>query len=334
MPHQVEAEPYAPTAMMVSSSLPDKGLFGGETLEGTLVESGTSSITPIEEQRFVQLEHTIRTGIAVFYAVGGALVEIREKRLYRANHTTFEDYCQKQWGMTRQHANRMISAAQIVNELEPTGSIPTSEAVARPLSRLPPELREKAWQLAQKWAGVGAVTAAIVEQAAEEILPKEAKVQRQPQEEHPALFEDETPVESRSPEQEIAEEENIDEDQVELESAPAPTQDTPSSQTEAAPPAQPSPAPPKPTPAPVAKPPVAPTPVATVAPKTPAGFISTFVPEADCFWLQDAGFSMQEIFSTMKELVELGQVRGLSPDDLLTTLRTTLGLDDEEEEAS
>ncbi len=78
----------------------------------------------------------IERGLATFLEVGSALLTIRESRLYRGTHSTFEDYCQERWGMSRCHANRQIQAAEVVGSLGPIGPKPANEAQARELARV------------------------------------------------------------------------------------------------------------------------------------------------------------------------------------------------------
>jgi hypothetical protein len=86
--------------------------------------------------RLTELEDVIQRGMDTFVEVGAALFEIRDDRLYRASHTTFEDYCQERWGMSRRHANRTIEAASVAGILGPIGPKPATESVAREIARL------------------------------------------------------------------------------------------------------------------------------------------------------------------------------------------------------
>ena len=93
--------------------------------------------------------------------VGNALLAIRDKRLYRQDFGTFEEYCQERWGMERRHAYRLMDAAQAVENVSlGTQILPTSERQARPLTKLEPELQPVAWQRAVETAPNGKVTAA------------------------------------------------------------------------------------------------------------------------------------------------------------------------------
>lgn len=67
--------------------------------------------------RLAELERVVEEGLETFVKVGEALREIRDKRLYREQHATFEDYCQQRWGWGRRHANRHVEAAEIAKTL-------------------------------------------------------------------------------------------------------------------------------------------------------------------------------------------------------------------------
>lgn len=95
------------------------------------------SLALAEVDRLQELEETVERGLATFVEVGQALMEIRDSRLYRSSHSTFEDYCRERWGWTRQHANRTIRAAEVAGVLEPTGSIPVRERLDNPATWSP-----------------------------------------------------------------------------------------------------------------------------------------------------------------------------------------------------
>lgn len=86
--------------------------------------------------RLGELEGVIERGLATFVEVGQALLEIRDSRLYRETHRTFEAYCRERWAMSKSHANRQIDAAVVARLLTPTGVIPANEAQARELAPL------------------------------------------------------------------------------------------------------------------------------------------------------------------------------------------------------
>lgn len=73
-------------------------------------------------------------------------LRIRDERLYRATHDTFEAYCRERWSMSRFRAQQLISAAGVVENLFTTVNIkPTNEAQVRPLTTLSPENQRVVW---------------------------------------------------------------------------------------------------------------------------------------------------------------------------------------------
>ena len=71
----------------------------------------TDILTASESSALSQNEAVIERGIKTFYEVGLALADIRDRKLYRAAHRTFEEYCQGRWQMTGSRAYQMIDAA-------------------------------------------------------------------------------------------------------------------------------------------------------------------------------------------------------------------------------
>jgi phage N-6-adenine-methyltransferase len=105
-------------------------------------------IDSFENQRLEVLEGIIERGRQTFIEVGEALLEIRDSRLYRAGHLTFEDYCRERWGFMRDTGDRLIAAAEVALALTPIGVSPTNEAQARELAPLrgDPEAMREVWQ--------------------------------------------------------------------------------------------------------------------------------------------------------------------------------------------
>jgi hypothetical protein len=131
-----------------------------------------NELTRAEADELQLHEAVIEGGLRTFIEVGTALLSIRDGRLYRATHSTFEGYCRDRWGMTRQHANRLVKSAEVVINLEPIGSIPETESQARPLSSLGADQQRQAWSLAVESAPDGKPTAKQVEEAVREVTGK------------------------------------------------------------------------------------------------------------------------------------------------------------------
>jgi hypothetical protein len=101
-----------------------------------------------EVDLLIECERVIKDGLQTFVTVGNALMHIRDERLYREHHATFEAYCQDKWGMVASRARQLISAAGIAKNLKSvtTGNTPESERVVRPLAGLPAEEQREVWE--------------------------------------------------------------------------------------------------------------------------------------------------------------------------------------------
>lgn len=75
-----------------------------------------------ELQKRIVLERQVER---VFYIAGRALRFLREKRLYRSTHTTFEEYCKQRFGFTHRHVNYLIAGSQVVENLMGTNNSQT-----------------------------------------------------------------------------------------------------------------------------------------------------------------------------------------------------------------
>ncbi|MCX5804182.1 MAG: hypothetical protein NTU69_11745 [Proteobacteria bacterium] len=82
-------------------------------------------------------------------------MKIRDSRLYREQYGTFEEYCKEKWGMSKTHANRLISSTEVTDNLTPIGVIPKTESQVRPLTKLEPAEQKEAWDKAVKTAPEG-----------------------------------------------------------------------------------------------------------------------------------------------------------------------------------
>ena len=90
--------------------------------------------------------------------VGNALLEIRDTRLYRQTHATFEDYCGEKWQFTHGRARQLIAAAETIAILQSdtiVSLLPSTESQTRPLVSLPPEAQREVWAAAVETAPNG-----------------------------------------------------------------------------------------------------------------------------------------------------------------------------------
>lgn len=118
-------------------------------------------LSETEDARLARNETRISQGLASFVEVGEALSDIRDARLYRATHGTFEEYCRTKWNMTDRRARQLMDASEIGTMVPQI----TSERQARELARIEPARREEVIRKADLATG-GKITAAAIKDAA------------------------------------------------------------------------------------------------------------------------------------------------------------------------
>ena len=151
MPNQLSTEPaqVGPSSATDEFNEPFRSDCGSNSMPMVpLADAGGS-------ERLAELEVVIERGLTTFIDVGAALLEIRDRRLYRDRYETFEAYCRARWDWGRNYVNKQIAAAEVVGLLGTEVPTPTSEAVARELVPLrdAPEEMARAWQQAVEQHG-------------------------------------------------------------------------------------------------------------------------------------------------------------------------------------
>jgi len=125
-------------------------------------------LTPEECDRLRDCEQTIRMGLGTFVAVGTALLEIRDARLYRQSQPSFEKYVQSVLALSRPRAYELIDSSQVMRDLSAIADIstlPQNEGQARELRRWKtPEERVEKWKAVLDAAGDKPVTAKLIRQ--------------------------------------------------------------------------------------------------------------------------------------------------------------------------
>ena len=124
-----------------------------------ITDTGASNTVPVEAIELLELSeeeqrlrlHLERIVERSFYEAGIALKQLRDKKLYRSSHKTFEEYCRDRFGYNRSRSYQFIDAATVVDNLQKCPQIvdifPTAESQIRPLVPLEPDLQQEAWQL-------------------------------------------------------------------------------------------------------------------------------------------------------------------------------------------
>jgi len=120
-----------------------------------------TALTKTESNRLAMIEVMIERGFKSFVESGKALAVVRDEKLYRASHKTFNEYCKSRWGLERTYAHRLIESAEVVNRVvdkmlsignkiegdapAPAVQFPSTESQARELARAPEDEQVEVW---------------------------------------------------------------------------------------------------------------------------------------------------------------------------------------------
>ncbi|QFS50917.1 hypothetical protein [Nostoc sphaeroides] len=141
-------------------------------------------LTEEEQRDRLHLERRVERA---FFEAGKALMELRDRRLYRSTHKTFEDYCRDRFGHSRQKSNYLIAAADVYEnltticcqnlppeDLTTNGSqiLPTNEGQVRPITKLEPQEQWEVWQQAVELASGKVPTGRIVKDVVQRIMER------------------------------------------------------------------------------------------------------------------------------------------------------------------
>jgi hypothetical protein len=133
-------------------------------------------LSVVERRSLESLEKVIESGVESFLATGSALKGIRDQRLYREKHKTFESYLKARWGFDRSYAHRLIDASDVKKDLLPMGNKNpkvgeiTTERQLRELASVPHESLEEVIEKAAEIAGDTPLTAKVLKEAREQVL--------------------------------------------------------------------------------------------------------------------------------------------------------------------
>ena len=153
-------------------------------------------LTKEEERELHRLELRVERAVC---EAGTALREIRDKRLYRSTHSSFEQYCYERFGYTRRRPYQLIEAAIVFENLCTNGTqisepenvctngtqndlfpferqiLPTSERQVRDLINLEPDEQRQIWQQAVVEAGGKVPSGRIVKGIVERLKDKQLR---------------------------------------------------------------------------------------------------------------------------------------------------------------
>ena len=120
--------------------------------------SATITVTAVEVRELTDQEHSVRLQLErqlerAFLSAGQALMELRDRRLYRSTHRTFEEYCRERLNYSRDAVYLKISATVVYENLQKF--LPTNGRQLRFLAKaeLEPSVQADVWQQAVEQAG-------------------------------------------------------------------------------------------------------------------------------------------------------------------------------------
>ena len=145
---------------------------GSATINVTAVE--VPELTEEEERDRLHLERRVERA---FFEAGKALMELRDRRLYRSTHKTFEEYCKERFGYSRRQPYLLMDAAVVFDNLlekcDPLDQVlPTNERQVRPMTKLEPQKQQEVWLRAVELAGGKVPTGRIVKDVVQRIIER------------------------------------------------------------------------------------------------------------------------------------------------------------------
>jgi len=138
----------------------------------------TTPTTQEQGPTLAELESVIAAGLDTVEHVGRALLQIKMRKLFLDTHPNWDDYLEARWKMSHAYAQRLIEAAAVIGEIRSAGlPIPTREAHARELRKVPTNKRPEAWSqtLAAADGNPDNVTAELVAAVATKHRTKKAR---------------------------------------------------------------------------------------------------------------------------------------------------------------
>lgn len=165
----------------------------------TLIPVEVAQVEILEELTQDEQRDRYRLELGVeqaFYQAGKALAQLRERRLYRSTHKTFEAYCKDRFGFTRRHSDYLIAATSVVKNLQQMRTIhsqnhldeqhqfnrnsrtissqilPTRLEQIKPLASLKPDEQWQVWDKAVETANGKVPSGRIVKEIVEQLKEK------------------------------------------------------------------------------------------------------------------------------------------------------------------
>ncbi len=164
------------------------------TIEPAMTENETtdSTHTPVEvveelspeeaadRQRLeLKVERGIQQVEKTFYEIGVALRQLRDQKLYRDTHKTFDDYCKVRFNqISDRQARYLILASEVVDDLNNWNNcsdfpLPTKPSQVRSMKDLTQDQRREVWQTGVSESGGKVPTARTIKGIVERLKERD-----------------------------------------------------------------------------------------------------------------------------------------------------------------
>jgi hypothetical protein len=128
-----------------------------------------SSMTASEKSEFRLCEQVISRHKQALIETADALRTIRDKRLYRDEFKTFENYCQERWGFNKDRASQLITAKVVLDSLPKEVITKVSIQNERQIRAISQISGKSLPEVLKKASENGRLSAAKIEAAAREV---------------------------------------------------------------------------------------------------------------------------------------------------------------------
>jgi len=160
-------DPESPNSDIAPSENPASAIIDVPAVE-------VAELTAEEQSDRLHLERKVERA---FFEAGKALAELRDRRLYRSTHKTFEEYCRDRFGHSRRQSYLLMDAAVVFDNLveicdQIDHKLPTAEGQVRPMTKLEPQQQQEAWLTAVEVADGKVPSGRIVKDVVQRIIER------------------------------------------------------------------------------------------------------------------------------------------------------------------
>ena len=139
------------------------------TNASTEMEAASEPMTAEEKKDLEKLTQVVVQAVIQFVLAGRSLKEIRQRRLYRETHLTYEKFCEEVFDISEARASQIITAAEEYDKLEKLVAdktlLPDNERALRAIKKVDDADKVRVLELASKFTAGAHLTGAAIEKA-------------------------------------------------------------------------------------------------------------------------------------------------------------------------